>query len=297
VAPVNRELAIHIDGASQGNPGPAGIGLVLRPSDGAVQEVSEAIGSATRSQAEYQALVRGLELARSLGYRRIRVHSENLLLIRQMRQELRVRDPRLRPLYRQALTLAEGLQAAFVQISSQANRVADQLARRAAWQGQTPERRPVEEPITDEDHETSEAIQRSAGGVLYKKEGGTLMVCLIAKRGGIIWALPKGRVNPGETTGEAALREVLEETGHQASLGEQVAEIDYDFYWKENRTLYHKLVSFYLMPLVQEGAGTRDDEADAVGWFPMGEAWHKLSYLNEKEVLRQAWRILQMAGA
>ena len=81
------------------------------------------------------------------------------------------------------------------------------------------------------------------------------------------------------------------------ALGEQIAEIDYDFYWKENRTLYHKLVSFYLMTLVQEGAGTRDDEADAVGWFPMGEAWHKLSYLNEKEVLRQAWRILQMARA
>ncbi len=294
---MQREVAIHIAGVSRGSPGPSGIGVVLRPSDDAVREISEAIGSATRSQAEYRALVRGLELAGELDGGRVRVHSENLLLIRQMRQELRVRDPQLRPLYRQALALAGRLQVTFAQIPGPANRLADQLARQAAWGGQAPGRPPADAPLPDDDIETREAVQRSAGGVVYKREGGTLMVCLIAKRGGVIWALPKGRVNPGETPGEAAIREVLEETGHLAALGEPIDEIDYDFYWKENRTLYHKIVSFFLMPLVQEEAGIRDDEADAVGWFSMGEAWRKLSYLNEKEILRQARGILRLTGA
>ncbi len=292
-----RELTIHMDGATQGAPGPAGIGLVLRPSDGSPRQISESIGTATRGQAEYRALVRGLQLAGELGYKKVRLHSDSLMLIRQMRRELRVRDPLLRPLFQEALTLAGQLQVSFVEIPRESNRLANQLARQAARGEEAPKTPRLESPAPEDDLERREAIQRSAGGVVYKREGSTLMACLIAKRGGMIWALPKGRVNPGETPGQAAVREVLEETGHLAALGEQIDEIDYYFYWKENRTLYHKLVSFYLMPLVQECAGTRDDEADAVGWYSMGEAWRKLSYLNEKEVLRQAQRILRTAGA
>jgi len=296
VARVPGLLNIHIDGASLGNPGPAGIGLVLRPERGPVQEVSEAIGQATGHQADYQALLRALQLARDLGYTLVHIHSDSPLLVRQMRGEFRMRDPLLRPLFREATRLARELDVRFSEVTREANRQADQLARGAA-RGQSPPDHTHREPPGHPEEGRREAVQRSAGGVVYKKEGSTLKVCLIAKRGGLVWALPKGRVNPGETSEEAAVREVLEETGHLAAIGERIDQIDYDFYWKENRTLYHKVVSFYLMPLVQEAAGARDDEADAVGWFTLGEAWRKLSYLNEKKVLHQAQRILQTAKA
>lgn len=288
------ELTVFIDGASRGNPGPSGIGVVLRHPDGTAEEVAESIGLATNNQAEYRALLRALQVGRELGYERLHVHSDSQLLVRQMRGEYRVRDPHLRPLFDEANRLARELQVRFTDIPREANRQADQLARRAA-EGTAPNARPKPaEP--DDDLQGREAVQRSAGGVVYKKDGGSLKVCLISKRGGHVWALPKGRVNEGETPAEAARREVLEETGHQADVGERIDEIDYYFYWKENRTLYHKLVSFYLMPLVAESVRERDGEADAVGWFTMGEAWRKLSYLNEKEILRQAQRILRMSG-
>ncbi len=287
-------LNIHLDGVSLGDPGPAGIGLVLRPEGGSAQEFSEAIGPATGNQAEYRALLRALELTRELGHTLVHIRSDNPLLIRQMRGQFRVRDPLLRPLFREAWRLARGLEIRFSEIPREANRQADQLARQAALGEPFPARTPAE-PAPEGSRR--EAVQRSAGGVLYKKEGSTLKVCLIAKRGGLVWALPKGRVNPGESPEEAALREILEETGHLAALGEPIDQIHYDFYWKENRTLYHKVVAFFLMPLVQEDAGPRDDEADAVAWFTLGEAWRRLSYLNEKRILRQAQGILRMAGA
>lgn len=293
---MSRELLIHLDGASRGNPGPAGIGLVLRPSDGSPREISEAIGLATGHQAEYRALVRALELARTLGYPSVQIHSDSLLLVRQMRQESRVRDPQLLSLYEKAVALARGLDVRYHEVPREANRQADQLARRAT-EGSGPGSRMRPADGSEGDQEGREALQHSAGGVVYKKEGGALKVCLISKRGGAVWALPKGRVNPGETPEEAAVREILEETGHLASVALRLDEIDYDFYWKENRTLYHKRVTFYLMPLEQESAGIRDDEADAVGWFPFGEALRRLSYLNEKEVLRQAQQILRTGRA
>lgn len=289
------ELTVFIDGASRGNPGQSGIGVVLRHPDGPVEEIAEPIGLATNNQAEYRALLRALRLAGELGYRRVHVHSDSQLLVRQMRGEYRVRDPQLRPLFEEASRLAREVEVRFTDIPREANRQADQLARRAADGTGPPTRsRPAE---IDEDLQGLEAVQRSAGGVVYKKDGPSLKVCLISKRGGHVWALPKGRVNEGETPEDAARREVLEETGHEAEVGERIDEIDYYFYWKENRTLYHKLVSFYLMPLVAESVGERDGEADAVGWFSLGEAWRKLSYLNEKEILRQAQRILRMSNA
>jgi ribonuclease HI/8-oxo-dGTP pyrophosphatase MutT (NUDIX family) len=290
-------LNIHLDGASLGNPGPAGIGLVLRPEGGPAQEIAEAIGQATSHQADYRALLRALHLARDLGHTRVHIYSDNPLMMRQMNGESRVRDPLSRPLFREAMRLTRELDVRFNKVTREANRQADQLARRAA-RGQAPPPPPIQEPPPDQPKEgRREAVQRSAGGVVYKKEGRALKVCLIAKRGGLVWALPKGRVNPGETSEEAAIREILEETGHLAAIAEQIDHINYDFYWKENRTLYHKVVVFYLMPLVQEAVGPRDDEADAVGWFTLGEACRKLSYLNEKKVLHQARRILQMTRA
>lgn len=132
------------------------------------------------------------------------------------------------------------------------------------------------------------AEQRSAGGLVIKKRGNRSQICLVSKKQGRIWAFPKGRINPGEELEATAVREVLEETGHQAEIIEKLDVIEYYFFLKENSTFYHKTVAFYLMKLIEEDAQPRDQEADSVAWYDIGVARKKLSYLNEKKILVKA---------
>ena len=137
------------------------------------------------------------------------------------------------------------------------------------------------------------AEQHSAGGLLVRKKGSRAQICLVSKKGGRVWAFPKGRVNPGETLDETACREILEETGHRAEVIDKLDTIEYYFFLKENNTFYHKTVTFFLMKLVEENAQPRDEEADSVGWYDAGVAKKKLSYLNEKKILNKAESLLK----
>ena len=130
-----------------------------------------------------------------------------------------------------------------------------------------------------------EEKQVSAGGVVYKKEGGKFLICLISKKNGRVWALPKGRVLPGEDLEDTARREVAEETGHLTRVTAILDEISYYFYVKEENVLYHKTVYFFLMPLLEENFCTPDGEASSIVWLSPGEAYKRLSYLNEKDVM------------
>ncbi len=141
---------------------------------------------------------------------------------------------------------------------------------------------------------TREAQQHSAGGIVYKKKGSRVRICLLSKKGGSVWAFPKGRVQEGETLAQTAEREILEETGHKARVGNKLDEIHYYFFLKETQTFYHKTVTFFLMELLQENAQPRDEEADEVRWFEVGEAKRRLSYINEKKVLKKADSLLKM---
>lgn len=137
------------------------------------------------------------------------------------------------------------------------------------------------------------AKQHSAGGVVVKKRGSRPQICLVSKNEGRVWAFPKGRVDPGETLEETATREVLEETGHRAEVVEKLDTIEYYFFLRENSTFYHKTVTFYLMRVTEENAAERDEEAHSVGWYDVGVAKKKLSYLNEKKVLAKAESLLK----
>jgi 8-oxo-dGTP diphosphatase len=137
----------------------------------------------------------------------------------------------------------------------------------------------------------TEAEQHSAGGVVYKREGQRTKICLVSKKNGRIWALPKGRLDPGETPEQTAHREILEETGHLAKVGAMIDEIHYYFFLNENQTYYHKTVTFYVMKILEENSQQRDQEADEVSWFDFPEALRKLSYLNEKKILKKAQRM------
>jgi ribonuclease HI len=98
------KAVLHTDGASLGNPGPSGIGVVIE-SGGRTVELSEHIGQATNNIAEYTALVRGLEEAQKLGATEVAVYMDSELVVRQMKGLYRVRDQGLRPLYLRASSL------------------------------------------------------------------------------------------------------------------------------------------------------------------------------------------------
>jgi ribonuclease HI len=87
---------VYFDGGSRGNPGPAAIGWVIVTSDGIVAEGSERIGKATNNQAEYEALIRGLEAAADIGFEELLVKGDSQLIVKQVRGEWDANDPTLR---------------------------------------------------------------------------------------------------------------------------------------------------------------------------------------------------------
>jgi ribonuclease HI len=121
---------LRTDGAARGNPGPAGIGLVLETPDGRVLERrARGIGWATNNVAEYTALIEGLELAESKGIKDLVVLSDSTLLVEQMRGSFKVKSPRLRLLHAQARELTSKFRSVGFQFVPRAeNAEADRLA-------------------------------------------------------------------------------------------------------------------------------------------------------------------------
>lgn len=132
----------------------------------------------------------------------------------------------------------------------------------------------------------------SAGGVLVRRLRGRWMVAAIRPGGKPdgLWALPKGRIDPGESGEATALREVEEETGaHGRSLG-KLGDIRYWFNWQGERIF--KVVSFFLVRYEGGRLGDvpeafRHEVAD-VRWLPLEEAPRLLAYRGEREMAEKA---------
>jgi len=124
------EWQIRTDGAARGNPGPAGVGVVLVDPGGAVvDELAKGIGWATNNVAEYQALIEGLRLARSHGVDRLAVFSDSTLLVEQMKGRWKVKHAGLKPLFALAGKLAREIgHVRYVAVPRESNRRADELA-------------------------------------------------------------------------------------------------------------------------------------------------------------------------
>lgn len=128
-----RKLVIYADGAARGNPGPAGVGVVIADGQGEVlRQLSAYIGRATNNVAEYKALLLALREAAKLQAEEIEIRLDSQLLKRQLRGEYKVKSRRLRPLYEQVQALLSPYgSVTIVHIPRQGNRQADRLANRA----------------------------------------------------------------------------------------------------------------------------------------------------------------------
>jgi 8-oxo-dGTP pyrophosphatase MutT (NUDIX family) len=140
----------------------------------------------------------------------------------------------------------------------------------------------------------------SAGGVLVRRLGGRWMMAAIRPAGKPdgLWALPKGRIDPGEKGEATALREVAEETGTRGrSLG-KLGDVRYTFTWEGERIF--KVVSFFLVRYTSGRLGDvpaefRHEVAE-VRWLPLDEAPQLLAYGGERDMARKAKDRLDASG-
>jgi ribonuclease HI len=127
---MNETITIRFDGGSRGNPGPAGIGVVLLAQDKTpLVTIGRFIGRATNNVAEYKALIAGLEEARKLGANKVIVRGDSELIVKQMNGEYRVKNADLRPLYERAQDLMNEFDVAKIEHNyREDNSLADRLA-------------------------------------------------------------------------------------------------------------------------------------------------------------------------
>jgi len=134
---------------------------------------------------------------------------------------------------------------------------------------------------------TRARIERSAGGVVVREIDGQPHV-LVIRDPYQNWGLPKGHLEGGEGSGEAAIREVGEETGlGDLVLGKELASIDW--YFRAGGKLIHKFCMFYLMTS-REGE-PHPEAAEGITecvWLPLDEAAARISYDNARDVVNAA---------
>ena len=133
--------------------------------------------------------------------------------------------------------------------------------------------------------------QTSAGGIVFRKLDDRIDVALIARtspRRRIIWALPKGWVEPGETIPDAALREIREETGLTGRLVEPLGQIEYSFYSPEDSARIQKTVHFFLVEFLSGDTADHDHEVDEARWWPLDAALAQMTYQSERQLMEKA---------
>ncbi|MFB6167823.1 MAG: ribonuclease HI [Haloferacaceae archaeon] len=123
---------VYFDGASRGNPGPAAVGYAVVTSDGVVAEGGERIGETTNNRAEYEALIRALEVARDRGFDEVDVRGDSELIVKQVRGEYEASNPALRERRVRARELLDSFDRwSLTHVPREVNSRADDLANAA----------------------------------------------------------------------------------------------------------------------------------------------------------------------
>lgn len=136
----------------------------------------------------------------------------------------------------------------------------------------------------------------SSGGVVYKGKGEKTF-WLVTKSATsdlypkAVWRLPKGWIDEREKVEEAALREVGEEGGVEAKIIEKIETVNY-FFTTPNKTKILKFVTFYLMERIKDLPEGFGEETSETVWLPYEEAYKKLAFNGEKQILKKAKELL-----
>ncbi len=131
------KLTIYTDGAARGNPGPAAIGVVIADEGGkTIATIGRTLGTKTNNQAEYTAVIEGLEKAISLGAKQVLLKSDSELVVKQLMGRYKVKNADLREMYQRVVKLTGQLKKfTAVNIPREQNRQADGLCNKALDRG------------------------------------------------------------------------------------------------------------------------------------------------------------------
>jgi 8-oxo-dGTP pyrophosphatase MutT (NUDIX family) len=126
----------------------------------------------------------------------------------------------------------------------------------------------------------------SAGGLVVNRTGPVPQGALIGRldrRGRLLWSLPKGHLEGGESPEQAAIREVQEETGIRGRVVTKLGVIDFWFVADSHRV--HKTVHHFLLEAISGELSNADVEVDDVAWVPLGDLPGRLAYDTERKLL------------
>jgi ribonuclease HI len=130
---VDMKVIIYTDGGSRGNPGPSALGVYITDAHGKVlKEHKRYLGETTNNQAEYRAIIDGLEQAKELGAVEVEMRMDSELAVKQLNREYRVKDPGLAQLYlRVSNLMTDFSKVTFHHVRREYNKEADRLVNEA----------------------------------------------------------------------------------------------------------------------------------------------------------------------
>lgn len=160
------------------------------------------------------------------------------------------------------------------------------------------------DPMHDIHSELPVSVETSAGGLILsglaeavRSDGSVdlsaIYVALIGRldrRGRLLWSMPKGHIEPHESTVSTAEREVWEETGVAGKVIAELGTIDYWFVSEGVRI--HKTVHHYLLRYEDGDLNDEDPEVTEVQWLPVHQLVERLAYADERRLAREAFDLL-----
>jgi len=132
------------------------------------------------------------------------------------------------------------------------------------------------------DRRSSPKLEFSAGGLVFDDAGRVLLIRARDLRQQPVWTLPKGALQAGESSAEAALREVQEETGYRCEVVRELSTITY-WFRRDGRAIRKTVRWFLMRPL--EKVGEHDHEVDEVAWADRTEAQSRLRYESDRKLV------------
>ena len=130
----------------------------------------------------------------------------------------------------------------------------------------------------------------SAGGVVCH-EGKVLLIRPRDLKGRAVWTFPKGHLDGAESSSQAAIREVEEETGWRCRIEGELPCSEYRFQRKGR--LVRKTVRWFRMTVIEK-VGTPDSEVDEVAWLSLTEALDRLTYDSDRRLLQEMAKLLDL---